>query len=111
MQLRLKEKGEMYSVWGVQYADRVEEVHQALESTPLAYEQKNVDGELVLVLFGKGSYEGKEFYTQQPFLRQRGGSFRPGPPTMSKMEGHVSEAILVEMIVPVETAWPTKQST
>lgn len=109
--LLFRQNAETYTVWEANFSDRIEEVHQSLESTPLAYEQRNVNGELAFVLFGKGSYEGKNFYTQQSFLKQQDGSFRPGPPTMSKMEGLVNEALFVELIMPTKAIVPAKRNT
>jgi len=66
---------------------------QILVSTPLAYEQRNLNGTLCFVLYGKGSYRGKEFYSQQPFLKLPDGTIRPGPPTISKMDCHTTETM------------------
>jgi hypothetical protein len=100
--LLLKHEDQTYSVREAYFVDRMEEVHQGLTSTPLAYEQKTVDGLLALVLLSKGSYHGKEFYTQQSFLKLPNGRFQPGPPAMSKIEGMHTVSHFVEMLVPVE---------
>jgi len=102
--LVFKEVEQTFSVWEVQVTDRMEEVHQSLDTTPLAYEQKSENGTLVYILFGRGSYHGKEFYTQQPFRVLPNGRIQPGPATMSKMEGHKNETLIVEFVIPVETA-------
>lgn len=107
--LLLKEGGQTYSVWGVEVTDRMEDVHQSLDTRPLAYEQRNENGTLVYVLFGRGSYGGKEFYSQQPFRILPDGRIQPGPATMSKMEGHKNEALFVEFLVPVESSVPVKE--
>jgi len=106
--LLLKETDQTYSVWEVHITDRMEDVHQSLDTTPLAYEQKNENGTLVYVLLGRGSYRGKEFYTQQPFRLLPDGTIQPGPATMSKMEGHKNETLFVEFLVPVETSVSAK---
>ena len=100
--LLLQHEGQTYTVSEVFFVDRIEEVHQGMISTPLAYEQKTIDGALALVLFSKGFYHGKEFYTQQSFLKLPNGRFKPGPPAMSKIEGMRTITQHVEMVVPVE---------
>ena len=107
--LLFKENSETYSIWEVQVTDRIEEVSQSLDTTPLAYEQKNIDGALVYVLFGKGSYQGKDFYTQQPFKVLSDGRIQPGPPTMSKMEGLKKGEIFAEFLVSVPIDVPARQ--
>lgn len=107
--LLFKEGDQTYSVWEVQVTDRMEDVDQSLDTRPLAYEQKNENGTLVYILFGKGSYRGKDFYTQQPFKVLPNGRIQPGPPTMSKMEGHRNEVLSVEFMVPAETSVPVKE--
>lgn len=101
LSLLLRQGDQTYSVWEVYYVDLIEEVHQALDSTPLAYEQKNINGALAWVLFGKGSYQGKDFYTQQPFSKLPNGRIQPGPSTISKLEGCSTISSFVEIIVPV----------
>jgi hypothetical protein len=97
--LLYKEGDQTYSVWEVQVTDRMEDVDQSLDTIPLAYEQKNENGTLVYILFGKGSYRGRDFYTQQPFKVLPNGTIQPGPATMSKMEGHRNEVLSVEFMV------------
>ena len=108
--LLLKEGNQTYSVWEVQITDRIENVSQGLETVPLAYEQKNIDGALVYVLFGKGSYQGKDFYTQHPFKVLPDGRIQPGPGTMSKMEGHKKAEMFTEFLISVAIDDPAKQN-
>jgi hypothetical protein len=108
--LLLKEGDQTYSVWEVQITDRIETVSQGLETVPLAYEQKNIDGALVYVLFGKGSYQGREFYTQQPFKVLSSGRIQPGPGTMSKMEGHKKAEMFTEFLVSVSIGETPKEN-
>jgi hypothetical protein len=100
--LLLHHEAQTYTVSEVLFVDRIEEVHQGMTSTPLAYEQRNIDGALAFVLFSKGLYHGNKFYTQQPFLKLPNGRFQPGRSAMSKIEGMHTISEFVEMLVPVE---------
>jgi len=87
-----------HEVKEVHFCDLVEEVQQTLKSTPLAYEQKSVDGALGWVLLSKGSYGGREFYVQQPFMRLPDGTAMLGPPTYSQMAGVLTLSFHSEII-------------
>jgi hypothetical protein len=100
--LVLKHEDQIYKVWEVHFVDRIEEVRQGLTSTPLAYEQKTVNGALARVLISKGFYQDKEFYSQQSFRTLPNGTIQVGPHTMSKIEGMHTVSHAVEMLVPVE---------
>jgi hypothetical protein len=100
--LRLMHEDQTYAVSEVSFVDRVEEIHQEMIPTPLAYAQTTVNGALAFVLLSKGFYHGKEFYTQQPFLKLPNGGFLPGRPAMSKIEGMHTISEFVEMVVPVK---------
>lgn len=104
--LLLKHEGQTYSVHEVFFTDRIEEVHPSLTTTPLAYEQKTINGALAWVLLSKGSYRGKEFYMQQSFRRLPDGSIQSGSCEMSKIEGMHYVSSAVQMIVSARP--PTK---
>ena len=82
--LLLREEDQDHFVREAYITDLIEEVYQSLVSIPLAYEQKDLDGALAFVLFGQGSYRGRDFYTQQSFLRLPNGSIRPGGLRLAK---------------------------
>jgi hypothetical protein len=103
--LLLTHQGQRYFVEEVLFTDRMEEVHQGLDPTPLAYEQMSINGVLAWVLLSKGSYHGKEFYTQQSFRQLPNGRIEIGGSTMSKIEGmhsvigYTCELVLLEVPV------------
>jgi ribosomal protein L19 len=97
--LILKRGERMHSVLEVRFCDLVEEFQQVLTSTPLAYEQRNINGALGWVLFSRGTYRGEEFYTQQSFLKLSDGTAQVGPVTISKMSGVAQLSLSTEIMI------------
>jgi hypothetical protein len=89
----------VHSVLEVRFCDLVEEFRQVLTSTPLAYEQRNINGALGWVLLSKGTYRGQEFYTQQPFVKLSDGTAQVGPVTISKMVGVAQLSLSTEIMI------------
>lgn len=108
--LVLRHQDEIYKVWEVRFVDHIEEVRQELTTTPLAYEQKTVDGALAWVLLSRGAYHGKESYTQHSFRQLPDGRIQCGPPTVSKLEGMHTLSQHVEMVISNPTP-PTALAT
>jgi len=96
--LLLNHEGRTYFVEEVFFSDRIEEVHQGLQSVPLAYEQTGINGALAWVLLGKGFYRGKEFYTQHSFRQLPNGRVQVGRSTMSKIEGMRNTEFFSEVV-------------